>query len=127
MNYLKDDERQTLEELMALIRSFIAERKWEHFQKPSSLALSASVEMGELLERFQWLSDDDISKLLTNEEYRESIADEMADIMIYLLRLADTAGIRPTPAILKKMRKNAEKYPASEWRGRIPDKVRSFR
>ena len=116
------DESPTLEELMALIRTFIQERDWEHFQKPSALALSGS---GELLERFQWLSDDEISKLLEDDQYRESIADEIADVVIYMIRLADTTGVHLTNAILRKMRKNATKYPAEKWKGRIPDKVRN--
>ena len=118
-------ESLSLEELMALIRNFIVERDWAHFQKPSALAMSASIEMGELLERFQWMSDDEISNLLRDEQYQESIADEIADVVIYMIRLADTTGINLTQAILRKMEKNEEKYPASEWKGRIPDKVRN--
>lgn len=110
---------------MALIRDFIRERDWEHFQKPAALAMSASIEMGELLERFQWLTNEEISTLLEDDRYKESIADEIADIVIYMIRLADTTNIGLTDAILDKMKKNEGKYPADEWRGRIPDKVRN--
>ncbi len=118
------DESLSLEELMALIRTFVSERDWDHFQRPASLAMSASIEMGELLERFQWLTHSEIADLLHDEQYRTSIADEIADIMVYLIRLADTTGIDLTRAILRKMKKNEQKYPVSEWKGRIPDKVR---
>ncbi len=119
------NESVSLESLMALIRNFIYERDWEHFQKPSALAMSASIEMGELLERFQWLTNEEIEEMLTNEKYRESIADEIADVVIYMIRLADTTSINLSDAILTKMKKNEQKYPVSEWIGRIPDKVRN--
>ena len=66
-----------------------------------------------------------IADLLNNEEYRSSIADEIADVMIYILRIADTSRIDPTQAILEKLRKNEQKYPVDEWADRIPDKVRN--
>ena len=127
MFLMTDDESLPLEEIMALIRSFVAERNWEPFHKPSALAVSASVEMGELLEKFQWLTNDEIIEMLENEEYREGLADEIADVIIYLLRLGEVTGIKPTTAILHKMKKNEQKYPASEWRDKIPDKVRNPR
>lgn len=108
---------------MALIREFILERDWQGFQKPSSLALSAVVELGELLELFQWLTHDEITVQLENDEYREKLAEELADVFIYLLRIADTTSIDPTVAILDKMKKNAKKYPVKDWHGKIPDKV----
>ncbi|MDF1540941.1 MAG: nucleotide pyrophosphohydrolase [Candidatus Thorarchaeota archaeon] len=118
------DEGYSLEELMALIRKFVQDRDWEDFQKPSALAVSASIEMGELLERFQWLSHKEIADLLKDDRYRESIADEIADVIVYMLRIADTTGIEPTSAILRKLKKNEEKYPVDVWRGKIPDKIR---
>ncbi len=83
--------------------------------------------MGELLERFQWLSHEDIAELLSKDDYRMSIEDEIADVMIYMIRLADTIGIKPTQAILRKLEKNKAKYPVEDWKGKIPDKVRNSR
>ena len=83
-------EGRSLEELMALVRDFVHERDWEGFQKPASLAMSAAIEIGELLERFQWLTHDEISDLRNSPQYRESVGDEIADVLIYLLRLADS-------------------------------------
>ncbi|MHA2425403.1 MAG: nucleotide pyrophosphohydrolase [Candidatus Thorarchaeota archaeon] len=121
------DESRTLEDIMTLVRKFVQERDWEGFQKPSSLALSAAIEVGELLERFQWLTHEEIAELLEKEDYRRSIEDEIADVMIYMIRIADTIGIRPTDAILSKLEKNKSKYPVDEWKGKIPDKIRNFR
>ncbi|MFX0107105.1 MAG: nucleotide pyrophosphohydrolase [Candidatus Hodarchaeota archaeon] len=118
-----DSEKISLEDLTRMIREFVHARDWESFQKPSALAVSASVEMGELLELFQWLSEDEIRQYLEEEEYREALAGELSDVAIYLLRIADTTGIDLTQAIINKMRKNEEKYPADEWRGRIPSKT----
>ncbi len=120
-----NDESRSLEGLMALIRKFIRERNWESFHTPEALAISASIEMGELLEKFQWLKNSEINNLLLDTKYRNELADEIADVMIYLLRLSDVAGIDPSEAILTKMKKNESKYPADDWLGRIPDKVRT--
>jgi len=117
-------ENQSLDDLMVLIREFVRARDWESFQKPAALAVSASIELGELLELFQWLTDEEIGEYLKNEEYRESLAGELADVMIYMIRLADVTGISPTQAILDKLAKNSSKYLAGEWRGRIPSKTK---
>ena len=121
------EEIRSLEDLMALIKKFVQERDWEGFQKPSSLAMSAAIEVGELLERFQWLTHDEIAELLKNDDYRISIEDEISDVMIYMIRLADTIGVKPTTMILRKLERNRSKYPVDEWKGKIPDKVRSSR
>ena len=117
-------ENQSLDDLMVLIREFVRARDWESFQKPAALAVSASIELGELLELFQWLTDHEIAEYLKNDDYRESLAGELADVMIYMIRLADVTGINPTQAILDKLAKNSSKYVADEWRGRIPSKTK---
>jgi NTP pyrophosphatase (non-canonical NTP hydrolase) len=109
---------------MGLIREFVDERDWHRFHKPSALAVSAAIEMGELLELFQWRTDEQVADALEDPKYRESLSQEIADVLIYLLRLADTTGIDPTVAIVEKLKKSALKYPSEEWRGRAPDKSR---
>ncbi|MGY5875596.1 MAG: nucleotide pyrophosphohydrolase [Candidatus Thorarchaeota archaeon] len=108
---------------MSLIREFIAERDWEQYHRPVALAISASIEVGELLELFQWRTDVEIERDLDTDEFRSALADEIADSLVYLLRLADRTGIDPTKAIIDKMKKNAEKYPVSEWRSKAPNKT----
>lgn len=119
-----DNEGLTLDSLKILIRKFVAERDWAQFHRPTSLAISAAVEMGELLELFQWRTEEEIKELLKDEEFRTNLADEIADVLVYILRLADVTGINPAKAVLRKMKQNESKYPAEKWRGRIPDKVR---
>ncbi len=115
---------RTLDDIMLIIRDFVEERDWTRFQKPRALAISAAIEMGELLELFQWRTDDETSELLEHDDYRARLAAEIADVMIYLIRIADIAGISPTEAVLTKMASNCEKYPAKEYRGRIPEKLK---
>jgi NTP pyrophosphatase (non-canonical NTP hydrolase) len=124
MNHEGEVENQSLDDLMVQIREFVRARNWESFQKPAALAVSASIELGELLELFQWLTEEEIGEYLKNDDYRESLAGELADVMIYMIRLADVTGISPTRAILDKLAKNSSKYVADEWRGRIPSKTK---
>ena len=109
---------------MGIIREFVKERGWERFHKPESLAVSASIEIGELLELFQWLEDSEIEDYLKDDEYRSKLAAEIADVLIYILRLADVTGINPTDAVLEKMKSNSKRYPSEEWHERIPSKTK---
>ena len=113
----------TLDELIDIIRRFVRERDWEQFNKLSALAVSASIEMGELLELFQWKSDEDVSAALQDENFKRALAGEIADVLVYLLRICDKAGIDPTETVIEKMKKNAEKYPIEEWKGKAPSKI----
>ncbi|MBS3795748.1 MAG: nucleotide pyrophosphohydrolase [Candidatus Thorarchaeota archaeon] len=109
-----------MRELVDIICEFVRERDWEQFHQPKSLAISAGVEMGELLELFQWLTDEEVEQALTEDHYREKLSHEIADIMIYLLRLADVASIDASSAIMSKMDVNRQKYPATDVEGRRP-------
>ncbi|MFW9786908.1 MAG: nucleotide pyrophosphohydrolase [Candidatus Thorarchaeota archaeon] len=117
------DSVQTLDELISIIRKFVEDRNWEQYNKPSALAVSASIEMGELLELFQWKSDEEILEALKDKEFISALAGEVADVMVYLLRICDKAGINPTKAIAEKMEQNAKKYPIEEWEGKAPSKI----
>ena len=79
------DGAPTLDELISLIRKFVQERNWEQYNKPSALAVSASIEMGELLELFQWKSDDDVIEALQDKDFTTALAGEISDVMVYLL------------------------------------------
>jgi NTP pyrophosphatase (non-canonical NTP hydrolase) len=113
----------TLEDLIATIREFVKERDWEQYHRPSSLAMSASIELGELLELFQWKTDEEIVESLRDKDYRDAVGSEIADVLIYMLRLADVSGVELTHAITEKMKRNREKYPVEDWSGRAPSKL----
>ncbi len=113
----------SLEEIMSMIREFVKERDWEKFHKPSALAMSVSIELGELLELFQWKSDDEILESLKEKEYSDAVRAEVADVLIYTLRLADVMGVDVAKAIAEKMEKNIAKYPVEHWDGKAPSKL----
>jgi dCTP diphosphatase len=94
------------------IRKFRDERGWLRFHNPKDLAMSVSIEAAELLEHFQWLSAEQSTRHVA--EHREAVADEMADVAIYLLELADVTGIDLERAIEAKLLKNAIKYPVDK-------------
>jgi len=113
---------QTLAEIIEIIREFVKERNWEQYNLPLNLAVSTSIEAGELLELFQWKTHEDVDEALKDEEFREELASEIADVLVYLLRVADTAGIDPVKAFVEKMKRNREKYPIDYWEGKAPSK-----
>ena len=106
----------TLEELTRRLRGFAAERGWDRIDTPKNLAIAVMVEAAELLEHFQWLREEESARL-SADKLRE-VELEMADVFIFLLRLADTLGIDLMVAADRKIEINAAKYPADKARGR---------
>lgn len=99
------------------LQRFADERDWQQFHTPKNLAIALSVEAAELLERFQWLTDEQSHQLESSPADFEAVRQEMADVQIYLLRLADLLGVDLEQAVRDKMRRNAEKYPVELARG----------
>lgn len=109
---------QPLAELRALrdrLRRFAAERDWDQFHSPKNLAMALIVEAAELVEHFQWLSES-ASTALTPEK-RAEVADECADVLIYLVRIADKLEIDLVAAAGRKMDRNETRYPATKVKG----------
>ena len=104
-----------IESLREQLRAFAAAREWEQFHSPKNLAMALSVEAGELLEAFQWLSEDQ-SRHLTPEALAAA-SDEVADVLLYLIRLCDQLGIDPIIVANRKLAANDAKYPADKARG----------
>jgi NTP pyrophosphatase (non-canonical NTP hydrolase) len=103
--------------LQQKLRDFASERDWNKFHTPKNLSMALAAEAGELLEIFQWKSDEESFQVCENDKEREEVYDELADLQIYLLRLADILGVDLGQACELKMEKNAQKYPASLVRG----------
>lgn len=97
------------------LRTFRKERSWERFHSPKNLAISVAIEVGELLEHFQWRSDTEVAQHLASD--KERVAEEIADVVIYAIQLADVAGIDLGAAIATKIAKNDSKYPADAIHG----------
>jgi len=104
-----------IESLREQLRAFAAARDWDQFHSPKNLAMALSVEAGELLETFQWLSEDQSRRLAP--ETLAAASDEVADVLLYLIRLCDQLGIDPIVAANRKLIANAVKYPADKARG----------
>lgn len=105
----------TFEQLKAPLQAFADERDWDKFHSPKNLSMALSVEASELVECFQWLTEEQ-SKNLTPEQH-QAVIDEMADIQVYLLRLATKLDVDMLKAVEQKMVKNAAKYPADLVKG----------
>lgn len=104
-----------LNELRDVLRAFAAERDWDQFHSPKNLASALTVEAAELLEPFQWLTEEQ-SRMLSGEVL-DKVSDELADVFIYLIRLADKLDVDLLSAASRKMSKNAKKYPVDKSRG----------
>ena len=103
-----------LDQLRDALRQFAAERDWDQFHSPKNLASALAVEAAELLERFQWLTEDQ-SRRLPPEELAK-VRDEMADVLNYLVRLADKLDVNLLEAARDKIEVNAQKYPVEKSR-----------
>ncbi|NHV26982.1 nucleotide pyrophosphohydrolase [Burkholderia sp. D-99] len=111
----KSELRSDLAELRELVRQFVDERDWDKFHTPKNLATALSIEASELLEPFQWLVSGEKAEL--SEANLTAIRHEMADVLVYLVRLADKMDVDLFQAVLEKMKLNREKYPAEKVRG----------
>ena len=109
---------ENLEELTRAVLAFRDERNWAQFHGLRHLIVSLNLEAGELLELTQWQSDAEIEALPRNPAGREALADECADVLAYLLLLADRAGLDLARALEQKLAKNAIKYPVDKCYGR---------
>jgi dCTP diphosphatase len=98
------------------LRAFAAARDWAQFHAPKNLACALAVEAAELLEHFQWLTEDASRRL--DDDRREAVALEAADVLLYLVQLADQLGIDLAAAARTKIALNAVKYPVETARGR---------
>jgi dCTP diphosphatase len=110
-----DGDGPSLDAIAARLRGFRAERDWERFHTPRSLAVSVAIEAGELLEHFQWVSDAEVEEHV--KERWDSIQEELADVAIYLVQLSDVLGIALGEAIEGKISLNESRYPAAAARG----------
>lgn len=105
-----------LEALRERLRAFVAERDWDQFHNPKNLAMALVAEAGELVEHFQWLTPEQSERLAP--EARAEVALEIADVLLFLLRLCDRLDIDPVQAAQRKLVLNAQKYPVHKARGR---------
>ncbi len=112
------DDATTVSELKQIVGDFVAERDWSQFHSPKNLSMALAIEAAELMEHFQWL-DTDASRLISADEQKFSaVGEELADVVGYAMAMANELGIDISSTVRAKMIKNAEKYPADEFRGK---------
>jgi dCTP diphosphatase len=97
--------------LQAELREFARARDWEKFHDPKNLAMALTVEAAELMELFQWSTDSESRDASSDRATLDSVREEMADVLIYILRLSDVLAIDLEAAVRTKIAVNAEKYP----------------
>jgi dCTP diphosphatase len=120
------DDRTTISELKALVRTFSRERDWEQFHHPKDLGVALACEVGEVLEHFRYRSNEAIRSVLDDPGNRRALAHELADCLWLLLRLADVCGVDLASSLQEKVELAAAKYPIEQSYGR-PDKYTAYR
>lgn len=107
-----------LADLQQRIRDFAHDRDWDKFHTPKNLAMAIASEVGELVEIFQWLTPQESARPTLADEHAAAAADELADIAIYLLRLADVLDVDLLAAVEAKIERNERRYPVASVFGR---------
>jgi dCTP diphosphatase len=100
-----------LEDIRQRLAEFARERNWDQFHTPKNLSMALAAEVAELLEIFQWLTDEQSKEIANIESEMEQIREEIADVFIYLIRLADKLDVDIEKAVLDKIAMNEKKYP----------------
>ena len=106
-----------VEKIMEAQRAFSKARKWERFHTPKNLAMALTVETAELLELFQWLTPQEARAVMRSPKKAKEVRSEMADVLYYLVRMADKLGVDLEESFWEKMGENKKKYPAHLARG----------
>ena len=114
---MSGSEDSQIEALQESLRSFASDRDWEQFHNPKNLVMALTAEVGELVELFQWLSSDSAASIMSHDESAIRVREEMADVFIYLLRLADVLGVDLEQTLHHKLELNHQKYPIELARG----------
>lgn len=116
------DKNDSIRALTADIREFARERDWEQFHDPKSLILALVGEVGELAELFQWIKAEDALEHFEDSGRKQRAAEEISDVLIYLLRLADVLQIELPDAAEEKLQDSRRRFPPVQFTGMAPEK-----
>lgn len=114
------DTETSVAKLKEAVQNFIHERDWEKYQNPKDVAEAICIEAAELLQLSQWTSSKETAKFKTDSNKMTCIKEELADVIIYCLGMANTLNIDVTRSVLKKLESNKKKYPANQYKGKAP-------
>ena len=116
---MTNDSETTLKFLREKVRDFVDERAWQTFHSPKNLSMALAIEVGELMEHFQWITQEESRQL--DSEKRIAVSEEMSDVLCYLLAMANELDLDLATSFERKMELNRKKYPAEKYRGRYGD------
>jgi len=111
------DRETTILQLRARVQKFVDDRDWQKYHKPKNLAMSIAIEASELMELFQWVEESETDTITGKREKLSRMEEELADIMVYCLSLANVVNIDISRAIMNKIDKNERKYPPEQFKG----------
>ncbi|MCA9255227.1 MAG: nucleotide pyrophosphohydrolase [Phycisphaerales bacterium] len=112
------DTTTTIADLKQLVQAFVDERDWRQFHSPKNLSMSIAIEAAELMEHFQWIASPEREDQIATHD-RDAIAEELSDVICYAISFANVMNIDIADSLRDKMKKNAIKYPAEDFRGRF--------
>jgi len=115
LSSMQNKKQQSLTELQDLIQKFCDEREWDQFHNPKDLSISLALEAAEVLEHFQWKNKDEMAK--HSVDNKDAIAEELADVLYWVLLLSNKLDIDLVSSFQEKMKKNDEKYPVDKAKG----------
>ena len=116
---MTSDSESTISQLREEIQQFVAERDWKMFHSPKNISMALAIEAAELMEHFQWISQDESRHL--DAEKKIAVGEEMSDVFCYLMAMANELDIDVAASFRRKMVLNRKKYPAEKYRGRYGD------
>ena len=115
--YMVSDKTTRINELREKVKQFIESRDWTKYHNPKDVIISITIEAAELLELFQWVKESEIDKIIKNPQKFNKIEDELADVLIYCISLANALDIDISNIIINKIAKNISKYPVDKVKG----------
>jgi NTP pyrophosphatase (non-canonical NTP hydrolase) len=113
------DQQVTVGDLRLAVHAFVAERDWYQYHAPKNLAMSIAIEAAEIMEHFQWYTPEESVARMDDPQRKAAVADELADVLIYCLSFANSAGIDISQAVLQKLAYNQIRFPIEAVRGRL--------
>ena len=113
----KEERNDSIRLMGQKVAAFVKERDWEPFHSPKNIAMAMAIEASELMEHFQWLDNDASKQIMNDPEKKQSVAEELADVILYALAFANASDIDLASAIESKLAKNAQKYPVEKAKG----------
>ena len=119
------DANTTVGALRQAVAGFVDARDWQPFHTPKNLSMSIAIEAAELMEHFQWLTNEEVQVSVHRPDETAAVADELADVLIYCLSLSNALDLDVSSAVLGKLQTNEYRYPAEEFRD--PPQVGRFR